>query len=388
MTTVFIAGPIQGQSAVSKRRSHQFLHEQRVVAEVARRSTTAAVIAGGPTTPLVLFVTHSSELLHYAPSFCKWTTCRLPAKRDLEFKLGQTDARQEALRKRTCGRPGSSVALQALQIRRLRTVRSPATTEFTHSLHRRLRVEPTACGPMAVVQLVRREHVRHHARNMGHRPATFVSTFGLLSCSLDACFDDRCWPVDRFLPSEAVFLCTIQEATAELAINFKSNSSKSRRRSCTPDCCGLRAAYPRSTIWSSRYANLTLAQWRCVSGPADDQGLHWQCKRCRCGGCTPYEALQKQSLRTAYVVNCKSNILLAGRWLLSNLLVASMSGITLGIWDTDRPPLSPRSVSSAVAWTPTSTIGFDRLTASVLARQCSPTSSKWSRTHSQTRRAR
>lgn len=105
------------------------------------------------------------------------------------------------------------MAVQALQMWRLRTARSPATVMLTHSLRRRLRVEPSGCGPMAAVQLVRRQHVRHHAGSTTRQPATFVTTFGLLSCSLDACFDDRCWPVHGFRPSEAVFLCTIQEAT-------------------------------------------------------------------------------------------------------------------------------------------------------------------------------
>ncbi|KAH6919812.1 hypothetical protein HPB50_029200 [Hyalomma asiaticum] len=53
-------------------------------------------------------------------------------------------------------------------------------------------VEPTACVSMAAVQLVRRQHVRHHAGSTGRRPTTFVAMFGLLRCSLDACFDDKC----------------------------------------------------------------------------------------------------------------------------------------------------------------------------------------------------
>ncbi|KAH6946736.1 hypothetical protein HPB50_014783 [Hyalomma asiaticum] len=186
MTPVFTPGLTQGHYGGGKRRPYQFRQAELVMAEDPECSTTAVVASGGPSMPLVLFITHSSELLHYAPSFCKWTTCRLPAKHHLEFKARQPNARPVALCKRTSRRPRSSVAVQALQIRRLRTVRSPATTELTHSLHRRLRVEPTACGPMAVIQLVRRQYVKHHARNTGHRPATFVSTLGVLSCSLDA----------------------------------------------------------------------------------------------------------------------------------------------------------------------------------------------------------
>ncbi|KAH6946995.1 hypothetical protein HPB50_016588 [Hyalomma asiaticum] len=136
-----------------------------------------------------------------------------------------------------------------------------------------------------------------------------------------------------------------------------------------------------------KYANLTLAQWRCVSGPVDDQGLQWQSKRFRCGGCALHEVLQQLSLRTAYVADCKSNLLVAGRWLLSNLFVASMLDITLGARDADQPPLSPRSVSSAVAWMPASTIGVALLTASVPARQCSSAPSKRRRAHARTKQA-
>ncbi|KAH6947355.1 hypothetical protein HPB50_018508 [Hyalomma asiaticum] len=198
MTPVFTPGLTQGHYGVGKRRDYQFRQAERVMAQDATRSTTAFVASGGPSAPLVPFVTHPSELLHYAPSFCKWTTCRLPAKHDLEFKVCQPDCPPSALRKRTL----------------------------------------------------------------------------------------------------------------------------------------------------------------------DDQGLQWQCKRSGRGGCALYEALEQMSLRKAYVVYCELKLLLPCRWLLSNAFVASMSGITLGSRSADRPPLSSRSVSSAVAWTPASTIGFGRLTAS------------------------
>ncbi|KAH6946755.1 hypothetical protein HPB50_014871 [Hyalomma asiaticum] len=198
MTPVFTPGLTQAHYGVGKRRPYQFRQTERVMAQDAARSTTAVVASGGPSTPLVPFATHSSELLHYAPSFCKWTTCSLPAKHDLVLKGCQRDGPPVALGKRTL----------------------------------------------------------------------------------------------------------------------------------------------------------------------DDQGLQWQCKCSGRGGCALYEALQQLSLRKAYVVYCELNLLLPCRWLLSNAFVASMSGITLGSRSADRPPLSPHSVSSAVAWTPASTIGFGRSTAS------------------------
>ncbi|KAH6946737.1 hypothetical protein HPB50_014784 [Hyalomma asiaticum] len=88
MTPVFTPGLTQGHYGVGKRRPYQFRQAELVMAEDTECSTTAVIASGGPSTPLVLFVTHFSELLHYAPSFCKWSTCSLPAKNDLEFKKG------------------------------------------------------------------------------------------------------------------------------------------------------------------------------------------------------------------------------------------------------------------------------------------------------------
>ncbi|KAH6920396.1 hypothetical protein HPB50_028615 [Hyalomma asiaticum] len=228
MTPVSTASPIQGHSGVIKRRPHQFLQAQCVVAEAAAGSTTAAVISGSRYASSFLFLTHSNELLHYAPSFCNWTTCHLPAEHDLELKVRQPDARPAPLRKRICLQPGSSVAVQALQTRRVCNVRSPATTELTQSQRCRMGVEPTACVPMAPVQLVRRQHVRHHAGSTGRRPTTFVATFGLLKCSLDACFDDRCQPFDRFLVREALCLCTIEVAT-HCVLLFNARRDRARQ---------------------------------------------------------------------------------------------------------------------------------------------------------------
>ncbi|KAH6947822.1 hypothetical protein HPB50_021551 [Hyalomma asiaticum] len=191
MTPVFTASPIQGHSGVIKRLPHQFLQAECVVAEAAAGSTTVAVISGSRYASSFLFLTHSNELLHYAPSFCNWTTCRLPAKQDLELKVRQPDARQAPLHKGICERPRSSLAVQALQTRQVCNVRSPAANELTQSLRRRMGVEATACVLMAAVQLVRRQHVRHHAGSTGRRLTTFVATFGLLRCSLDACFGDN-----------------------------------------------------------------------------------------------------------------------------------------------------------------------------------------------------
>ncbi|KAH6947164.1 hypothetical protein HPB50_017241 [Hyalomma asiaticum] len=146
------------------------------------------------------------------------------------------------------------------------------------------------------------------------------------------------------------------------------------RRKMLDDCrCRLGRPFcaARPFYHALEYANLTLAQWRCVSGPVDDQGLQWQSKRLRCGSCALHEVLQQLSLRIAYVADCESNLLFAGRWLLSNLFAASMSGITLGAWDADQPPLSLRSVSSALDWMPASTIAAGLFTASFPARQCS-----------------
>ncbi|KAH6919861.1 hypothetical protein HPB50_029151 [Hyalomma asiaticum] len=227
MIAVFIASPFEGHSGVIKRRPHQFLQAECVVAEAAAGSTTAAVILGSRYASSFLFLTHSNELLHYAPSFCNWTTCRLPAKQDLGLKVRHPDARPAPLRKRICLQPGSSVAVQAFQTRRLCTVRSPATTELTQSERRRMGVEPTACVAMAAVQLVRHQHIRHHAGSTGRRPTTFVATFGLLKYSLDACFDDRCRPFDRFSPREAACPCTIQVAPhCVLLFNARRNRAR------------------------------------------------------------------------------------------------------------------------------------------------------------------